>query len=310
MESRNPAFQALSRAGGRAGLWVMQTRPLFLIGSVALALLGTALAWWDGFFNLNHAVLAFAGLLLWHISVNVLNDYFDYRSGIDLETTRTPFSGGSGLLPAKVLRAEPVKRAGLVVFALAIPIWVYLAVESGPLLLLPAAVAAACVLFYTPFLVRIGLGELASAYGVGIFPILAFYFVQTGSFTLQSAVVAVTAAIFVFNLHLLNEFPDIEPDRSGGRKTLAILMGRRRASRLYLFGSLAAYGWIAAWVAAGEMPLLASLCFLTLPVTGYAAAGLFRYDGGAGSPTLWAGAIAYTTSIVVLAAAYLVSGPG
>lgn len=59
-----------------------------------LAFLGTSITWYDGYFQLSYAVLAFIGLLLAHISVNVFNDYFDYRSGIDLETKRTLFSGG------------------------------------------------------------------------------------------------------------------------------------------------------------------------------------------------------------------------
>ncbi len=57
------------------------------------------MAWYDGAFFLSWALLALLGLLLAHVSVNVLNDYFDYRSGVDLKTQRTPFSGGSGILP-------------------------------------------------------------------------------------------------------------------------------------------------------------------------------------------------------------------
>ncbi|MFC1984813.1 hypothetical protein ACFLUW_00245, partial [Chloroflexota bacterium] len=75
-------------------IWFLETRPQFLLLSVVLAFLGTCIAWYDGAFHLDYALLAFFGLLLAHISVNVLNDYFDYRSGIDLETKRTPFSGG------------------------------------------------------------------------------------------------------------------------------------------------------------------------------------------------------------------------
>ena len=76
-------------------VWFLETRPQFLLLSVVLAFLGTTIAWYDGDFHLGYAMLAFLGLLLCHISVNVLNDYFDYKSGIDLEAKRTPFSGGA-----------------------------------------------------------------------------------------------------------------------------------------------------------------------------------------------------------------------
>ncbi len=67
-------------------IWFLETRPQFLILSVILAFLGISIAWYDGYFHLGHALLAFFGLLLIHISVNTLNDYFDYKSGIDLVT--------------------------------------------------------------------------------------------------------------------------------------------------------------------------------------------------------------------------------
>src|SRR4030042_4202682 len=88
-------------------VWFAETRPQFLLLSVVLAFLGSAIAWdYDNVFHLGYALLAFFGLLLCHISVNVLNDYFDYTSGIDLEVRRTPFSGGSGILPASLLKTR------------------------------------------------------------------------------------------------------------------------------------------------------------------------------------------------------------
>ena len=88
----------------------LETRPQFLLLSVILAFLGTTVAWHDGYFQWGHALLAGFGLVLTHISVNTLNDYFDYRSRIDLNTPRTPFSGGSGLLPAG--RVSPRQASG------------------------------------------------------------------------------------------------------------------------------------------------------------------------------------------------------
>ena len=123
-------------------VWFLETRPQFLILSVISAFLGTAIAWNEGFFQPGHALLAGIGLILAHISVNTLNDYFDYRSGIDLTTKRTPFSGGSGILPAGLLRPQQVLWLGLGALLLAIPVGVYFTVISGwqllPLLLVAA----------------------------------------------------------------------------------------------------------------------------------------------------------------------------
>ena len=81
-------------------LWFKETRPQFLFLSVVLTFLGTAIAWYYGSFNLGYALLAGFGLVLTHGSVNAINDYFDYKSGIDLNVQRGPLSaGGAGLSP-------------------------------------------------------------------------------------------------------------------------------------------------------------------------------------------------------------------
>jgi len=135
---------------------------------VAVALLGTSLEWQNGFFSLCYALLAFIKLLLWQISVQVLNDYFDDRSGVDLRTRRTPFNSGSGILPAHLLRPESVLKFGLLSFALAVPIWVYLVIVKSLLLLPLIGVGAVCVLVYTPVLTRWRLGECMLLYSYAL----------------------------------------------------------------------------------------------------------------------------------------------
>ncbi len=289
--------------------WIRLTRPMFLLGSILLAVAGTALAWWDGFFDLRLAALAFVGLLLWHLSVNVLNEYFDYRSGVDFHAERTAFSGGSGLLPGGVLRARSALALGAVCFVLALPAWGYLAVEKGFLLVALLVPAAGCVLLYTPLLTKLGLGELSSAYGVGVFPILAFYFIQTGFLSLEALALALVAAALVGSLHLLNEFPDVEADRVGGRRTLAIVLGRRGASWVNLGVALVGYGLLVGWVVAGLMPREMLMALVTLPIAGWVAIRAFRYRSPASfSPVLWASGAAYTLTLLLLAGGYIADG--
>ena len=246
-------------------LWFLETRPQFLLLSVVLAFLGTCVAWYDGSFNLGYAVLAFVGLLLCHISVNVLNDYYDYKSGIDLKTRRTPFSGGSGFLPAAALKPRQVFWFGLICFLLAIPIGVYFVFTSGWLLLPLLIVAAICILMYTPLLTKIGWPEWAPGVGLGALPVLGAYFVQTGEYTLPALVASVPAGILVHNLLLLNEFPDVEADKTAGRRTLPITMGVNGAGIVYSTLTAILYLWIIVWVAVGKMPVFCLIALLTLP---------------------------------------------
>jgi len=250
-------------------IWFLETRPQFLILSVVLAFFGTSIAWYNGAFHLGHAILAFIGLLLCHISVNVLNDYYDYISGIDLKTRRTPFSGGSGFLPAASLNPGHVLWFGLTSFLLAVPIGIYFVLVSGWLLspLLPLLVIAAiCILLYTPLLTKLGWPEWAPGLGLGALPILGAYFIQTGEYTLPAVVASIPSFILVHNLLLLNEFPDAEADKTAGRKTLPITMGGRGAGIVYTALTIILYLWIIAWVAAGLMPVFCLIALATLPL--------------------------------------------
>jgi len=301
--------ESLQKVRAQARLWFIETRPKFLVGSVAVALLGTTIAWWDGFFSLHHAMLAFIGLLLWHVSVQVLNDYFDYRSGVDLKTQRTPFSGGSGILPAQLLKPESVFKFGLLTFALAVPIWTYFVVEKGVLLLPVLAVGAVCVLLYTPVLTRWKVAEVSSSLGLGALPILMFYFVQTGDYATVAVVGAVASGILMFGIHLLNQFPDVEADKVGGRRNLPIILGRAKASWIYVAGTVAVYAWVVAWVAAGVMPLAALLCLVSMPFTLWAVRGALSYrDEVSFTSALWASAVAYFVTLALLALGYIVDG--
>ena len=249
----------------RLKLWFLETRPQFLTLSVVLAFLGTSIAWYDGYFHLGYALLAGFGLLLTHISVNTLNDYFDYRSGVDLATRRTPFSGGSGILPAALLSPKQVFWLGTSSFLLAAGIGVFFILVKGWLLLPLLLLAAVCILFYTPVILKMPWPEWVAGLGLGVLPILGLYFAQAAQYNWHAVIAAVPSGILVHNLLLLNEFPDTEADRRAGRRTLPIIMGGARASLIYAAFTMAVYLWIIGWVIARVMPAFSLISLLTLP---------------------------------------------
>ena len=259
-------------------IWFLETRPHFLLLSVVLAFLGTSIAWYDGFFHLGHALLAGFGLVLTHASVNTLNDYFDYRSGVDLATRRTPFSGGSGMLPAGLLKPKQVFWLGMTAFLLTIPIGVYFLIVQGWMLLPLLLVAALCVFLYTPLILRTPYPEWAAGLGLGILPVLGIYYAQTGTYPWSTIVASVPSGILVYNLLFLNEFPDVAADQKAGRKTTPIVIGKAKASFLYSITTLAVYAWIIGGVISGIMPAFASVALLTIPLAIKAIQGAQQYD--------------------------------
>jgi 1,4-dihydroxy-2-naphthoate octaprenyltransferase len=257
-------------------IWFLETRPQFLLLSVVLAFLGASIAWYEGSLHIGWALLAFLGLLLAHISVNVLNDYFDYRSGVDLKTQRTPFSGGSGMLPTAMLTPMQVLWLGLGAFLLIIPIGVYFVIVRGWLLLPLLLVGALCILLYTPFLLRTKWPEWAAGLGLGTLPVLGAYFVQTADYTLPAVIASIPSGILVHNLLLLNEFPDVEADMTGKRKTLPIIMGRAKAGIVYSILTVLVYLWVIGGVIAQVMPVFSLIVLLTLPLAVKAIRGALK----------------------------------
>jgi 1,4-dihydroxy-2-naphthoate octaprenyltransferase len=262
----------------RLKYWFLETRPQFLTLTIVLAFLGTVIAWYYDYFHLGRALLAGIGLLLAHISVNTLNDYFDYRSGIDLVTKRTPFSGGSGILPAKLLTPRQVLWLGLGSLILAVPIGIYFIVVSGWQLLPLLLVAAFFIVLYCPLILKRPWPEWAAGAGLGTLPILGMAFVQMGSYTWETVIAAIPSGFLVHNLLLLNEFPDAEADRQAKRKTMVITSGKKRAGIFYSAVAIAVYIWIIAWSLAGYMPLWTLLALITLPLTIRAINGALHCD--------------------------------
>ncbi len=288
--------------------WFLATRPQFLILSVVLIFLGTSIAWHDGYFSLLYCLLAFLGLFLLHISVNTLNDYFDYKSGIDLEVKRTPFSGGSGILPAGLLTPASVGRFGLLCFLLAIPIGIYFIIVRGWLLLPILVMGVLCVLLYTTHLVRWRAGELAAGLGLGTLPILGAYFVQSGTYTWEAVIAAIPSGILVHNLLFLNEFPDVEADKKAGRRNLPITMGKKKASLLYSILTIAMYVWIIAWSVTRVIPIFALLGLLTLPLAVKAIKGALNHDEESKFlPALGANVLVVLGTQALLAVGYIIA---
>ena len=263
-----------------AKIYFLETRPQFLILSPILVILGMGIALYGGQFNTLNLILSFVGLVLLHISVNTLNDYSDYKTGIDLKAKRTPFSGGSGILPGGALKASSVRNFGLLAFFLAVPIAVYLLFARGIYLLPLFIIGAIFVLWYTSFITRIGFGmpELAAGLGLGTLPVYGIFLIINGGFSWTALYASIPSGFLVCNLLFLNEFPDLEADKAGGRRTLPIVIGLRKSAIVYTVITLMVYIWIIAGVIFKLMPVWTLLAVLTLPIALKAIKGALTFQ--------------------------------
>lgn len=264
---------------GTLKLWFLETRPHFLLITPASVLLGAAAAFYDsGRINTPHLAIALVGALLSHISVNVLNDYYDFRSGIDLHTVRTPFSGGSGILPAGLLEPRKVFLFGLVCLLALVPIGLYFAITVGWGILPIGIVGMFLVYFYTTNITRMPwLCLIAPGLGFGPVMVLGTYFCQTGSFGLSAVVASLVPGFLISNLLLINQFPDVEADAAGARRHLPIVLGRKHSAKVYVAFLLSVYVSLLLSVILGALPLAAVAGILTFPLALKAMKGALSY---------------------------------
>jgi 1,4-dihydroxy-2-naphthoate octaprenyltransferase len=213
-------------------------RAPFLLLPFTLIAAGAAASAYANGFSWTHTLVALLGLVALHMAVNTLNEWSDLRTGIDLETARTPFSGGSGTLPRGEMSATGALVFGLACAAVGLAVGTWFLRQIGMVLLPVMVIGAVCVLAYTDVLARLGVGEIAAGLGRGALPVIGAALVQDG-FLPDAAIAASLPAFFMtFNLLLLNEFPDEAADRKGGRRNLVLLFGRRGAALVYVLAGL------------------------------------------------------------------------
>jgi 1,4-dihydroxy-2-naphthoate octaprenyltransferase len=251
----------------------------FLVLPPGCVLLGVGTAVWSqGRINVWYAILAFVGAVAAHISVNALNEYYDFKSGLDLRTRPTPFSGGSGTLPANPEAARSALITGLVALGLAAAIGVFFLFVWG-WGLLPLGLLGLIVVFtYTNWITRLPLLCLiAPGLGFGLLMVMGTDFVLTGHYSWPAFFASLVPTFLVSDLLLLNQFPDVEADESVGRRHYPILIGRKASSLIYGAFLLGAYlAIIAGWVL-GYLPAWALLGLLTLAIAVPTAIGAYRY---------------------------------
>lgn len=237
----------------------------FLILTPACVAVGVGTAYWQSnVLNWPNILLVLIGAMTAHISVNVFNEYFDFKSGLDTKTSRTPFSGGSGALPAYPKMENASFWIAWIAFAITAAIGLYFVWLRGWQLLPIGLLGLLLLVTYTIWWVKHPiLCLLAPGLGFGILMVMGTHFVLTGTYSWTSFIAALVPTFLVSDLLLLNQFPDVEPDRSVGRRHFPISIGRKKSSILY--GTLLALAYLSIifGILLSLLPVLSAIALLT-----------------------------------------------
>ena len=227
--------------------------------------------------------LAVIGAFLAHISVNMLNEYFDFKSGLDLETIRTPFSGGSGALPQNPEMVGAVLMGGVAASIGLFMIGIYFVWQQGVGIVPVGLAGLLLIATYTSWINRHPfLCLIAPGLGFGFLMAAGTQFVLQGYYAQQALIVASVPFLLVNNLLLLNQFPDIEADRKAGRNHFPIAYGVRRSSQVYGSFVLMTIAVIVVSVVQGYLPVLSLIALIPMPLALFSMSGAFKYGADIG----------------------------
>jgi len=247
-------------------VWLRVIRVRFLLASIIAVSAGLAITWWHtGNISIFDAILTMCGVLALHASVDLLNDYWDFKRGIDTTTHRTKMSGGSGVLPEGLLKPAQVYAAGIAFLIIGTAIGIYFIATDGIVIGIILAFAVISIYFYSTKIVDWGLAEVFVAIK-GSMIVIGTYFVQTSQITESTVLAGIVIGVLSSLVLFITSFPDHDADKAKGRKTLVINLGKQKACTILWIFPAITYGITIIAVIFEIFPVFCLIILSTVPL--------------------------------------------
>lgn len=255
--------EALNEKGGFQ-VWWRLLRPHTLTASFIPVFVGTMFALiHDNVFHIGLFLAMLIASILIQAATNMFNEYYDYVRGLDTEKS----VGIGGTIVRDGVAPKTVLQLAFAFFGIAVLLGIYICMESSWWI---AVIGAASMLIgylytggpfpiaYTPF------GELFSGFLMGTVIIAISYYIQTLMVSKDIIFVSIPVAIFIGAIMLSNNIRDLDGDKKSGRKTIAILIGRKNAIIFLATMFFVAYAITASLILTGILPVWSLITFLSL----------------------------------------------
>ncbi|MFO8031287.1 MAG: 1,4-dihydroxy-2-naphthoate octaprenyltransferase [Desulfohalobiaceae bacterium] len=252
----------------KLGYWFLASRPWsFIMTAISIAA-GGALAAIQGPISWSLLGLTLLAAVFLHAAANLINDYYDFRQGLDTRSASTALYRPHPLVEGR-LQPEKVRNCAYTLFLAGAAIGIWLAAARGwPILGLGLLGVLAALAYTAPFIgyKNVALGELFVFLIWGPLMVEGSYFVQRGGFSLQALGVSIPFGVLVALALLANNLRDISQDREKNIRTLAIILGEQKGFALYAALVAAAYISILLLAALGMVSFWSLAVFLSLPL--------------------------------------------
>jgi 1,4-dihydroxy-2-naphthoate octaprenyltransferase len=274
-------------------VWLLALRPFSFTASIVPAVYGGLLALAlrgrggipDFHFNIVNFLVTIVGCVAIHAASNLVNDFFDYRSGID----QADNFGSVNVLVRKLMTPMDVSLEAGAAFVLASACGLYLTLQVGPAaqwpLLALIVFGALSAYFYTapPFAFKNrGFGDVQVMLSFALLMVLGAFYVQAKTLSWLPLIAAVPVGLLVVDILHINNLRDRTTDRAAGIATIAIALGNAGAKRLHHLYIAGAYVVTLALVAFSVLSPWTLIVFAGVP----AALKLSRAVQSLGEPDI------------------------
>jgi 1,4-dihydroxy-2-naphthoate octaprenyltransferase len=244
-------------------VWWNLLRPHTLTAAFVPVFIGTALALYDTSINWPMFLAMLIASILIQAATNMINEYYDFKKGLDNENS----VGIGGAIVRHGVQPQTVLRLAFIFFGIATSLGIYICMHSTWWL---AAIGTGCMaagyfytggpypIAYTPF------GEIVAGFFMGFVIILISFYIQTGSISATAMLISIPISILVGAILLANNIRDIVGDKENGRRTVAILIGRKNAIWLLAVMFIVSYTLIVLFIALGYASFWSLLVFLSV----------------------------------------------
>jgi len=256
---------------GKAKIWFLELRAPFFTAAILPVLIAAAFVFWEkDAFDLFLILVTVAGTVSLHAGTNMINDYFDYKSGDDARNqARTPFNGGSPFLIEGMLKPKSVLATALMAFGVGGLIGLYLAWTITWWILPLGVIGGLLGLLYVAPKVNLagrGVGEIAVGLGFGPLMTMGTYLVLTGDISWISFLIGLPIGFLILLVLYINQFPDMEADASVGKDHWVVRLGRKKARIGYPLILMITYASAVMMIPFGVMPALSLIFLITIPL--------------------------------------------
>jgi 1,4-dihydroxy-2-naphthoate polyprenyltransferase len=250
------------------------SRAQFLPVILSPVLLGTAVAWQSyHVINWFFFALALIGAALLHLASNVINDVYDYKSGVDSISDRSfpkDFPGWK-VLPRGIVSVSAARLYAYLFYAGGVLIGLYLFYQTGLTVLILGILGVLFSYTYVAPPLRVdyrglALGEIAIFASFGPIPVLGAYYIQAKNILLAPALASIPLGLLTAVVLLSHDLIFHDVYKEGGKRSLAVVMGRSAAAKLSLILSASCYPFLLLMILIGIFPISTGAAFLGLAV--------------------------------------------